>query len=139
MDYGNLTLQNTEKDMPRDGVNDMVELNYLHEASILDNLRRRFQSQMPYTYTGSICVAINPYMWLDIYTPELQSLYESKLRHELDPHVYSTSAHAYRTLRDYNRNQSVLVSGESGAGKTETVKILMKHIAHMSTAGKCRR
>ena len=132
LDYGRLTLQNSDKDMPRDGVSDMVSLNYLHEASILDNLRRRFQARKPYTYTGGICVALNPYAWLDIYTPELQSLYESKLRHELDPHVYSTSAHAYRTLKNYNRNQSVLVSGESGAGKTETVKILMRYIAHIS-------
>ena len=136
LDYGSLTLQNTDKDMPRDGVNDMAALNYLHEASILENLRRRFQARMPYTYSGGICIALNPYMWLDIYTPELQSLYESKLRHEVDPHVYSTSAHAYRTLRDYNRNQSVLVSGESGAGKTETVKILMKHVAHISARAK---
>ena len=103
LDYGSLTLQNSDKDMPRDGVSDMVSLNYLHEASILDNLRRRFQARKPYTYTGGICVALNPYAWLDIYTPELQSLYESKLRHELDPHVYSTSAHAYRTLKNYNR------------------------------------
>jgi myosin-5 len=58
--------------------------------------------------------------------------YLKLLRHELHPHVYATSAASYRGLRDYNRNQSILVSGESGAGKTETVKILMGHLAHIS-------
>lgn len=58
--------------------------------------------------------------------------YMGKLRHEIIPHVYTTSAAAYRGLRDYGRNQSILVSGESGAGKTETVKIMLGHIAHVS-------
>jgi len=101
-------------------------------ASILENLRRRFEHLQPYTYTGDICIAINPYQWLDIYSDELRESHEEKYRHELPPHVYSTSASAFRGLRDFNHNQSILVSGESGAGKTETVKILMKHLAHIS-------
>ena len=125
-----LPLQNDNmKDV---GVADMVTLNYLHEASILDNLRRRFNSFAPYTYTGEICIAVNPYQWLEIYTETLQEQYKEKMRHELTPHVYSTSSLAYRGLRNYDRNQSILVSGESGAGKTETVKILMSHLAHIS-------
>ena len=125
-----LPLQNDN--MQEEGVADMVTLNYLHEASILDNLRRRFSSFVPYTYTGEICIAVNPYQWLEIYTVALQEAYKEKMRHELSPHVYSTSSVAYRGLRDYDRNQSILVSGESGAGKTETVKILMSHLAHIS-------
>ena len=58
--------------------------------------------------------------------------YLEKLRHEIEPHAYTTSASAYRGLRDFGRNQSILVSGESGAGKTETVKIMLGHIAHIS-------
>ena len=126
-----LPLQN--EGMSELGVDDMCTLNYLHEPSILDNLRRRHKSYAPYTYTGEICIAINPYQWLNIYTTDLMDKYAINLRHELSPpHVYATSAAAYRGLRDYNRNQSILVSGESGAGKTETVKILMGHIAHIS-------
>ena len=119
-----LPLQN--EGMTELGVDDMCSLNYLHEPSILDNLRRRHKSYAPYTYTGEICIAINPYQWLDIYTTDLMGQHATNLRHEVSPpHVYATSAAAYRGLRDYNRNQSILVSGESGAGKTETVKILM--------------
>lgn len=115
------------------GVEDMCSLGYLHEASILHNLKRRFISKLPYTYTGNICIAINPYQWLDIYTTALRELYSIKYRSELPPHVYATSFAAYRGLRDRRRNQSILVSGESGAGKTETVKILMNHIADISS------
>ena len=118
--------------MPKEGVNNMSELNYLHEASILDNLHRRFKLELPYTYTGSICVAINPYQWLPIYTDNLQEDHILHFRHELPPHVYSSSSSAYRGVRDYGKDQSILVSGESGAGKTETVKILMGHIAYIS-------
>ena len=115
------------------GVDDMTSLNYLHEPSILDNLRRRHGSCLPYTYTGEIVIAINPYQWLNLYSAELMEQHATKLRHEISPpHVYATSAAAYRGLRDYHRNQSILVSGESGAGKTETVKILMGHLAHVS-------
>jgi myosin-5 len=125
-----LPLQNEH--LEQSGVNDMIHLNYLHEASILDNLRRRFAHKLPYTYTGDICIAVNPYHWLDIYTEQLQESHKEKMRHESPPHAYSTSSVAYRGLRDYAKNQSILVSGESGAGKTETVKILMSHLAHIS-------
>ena len=67
-----LPLQN--ENIQSNGVNDMCTLNYLHEASILDNLRRRFDNKLPYTYTGDICIAINPYHWLDIYTTELKKI-----------------------------------------------------------------
>jgi myosin-5 len=128
-----LPLQNAESDnLSNVGVDDMIVLNYLHEPSILDNLRRRFMAQIPYTYTGEICVAINPYKWLPLYTTELREAYALHLRHELKPHVYAISSTAYQGLSKYGRNQSILVSGESGAGKTETVKILMSHLASIS-------
>ena len=127
-----LPLQNASSSAVSTGVDDMCALNYLHEASIMENLRIRFRTQLPYTYTGDICIAVNPYTWLNIYTDELKERYKERLRHELIPHVYATSAAAYRGLRDFSYNQSILVSGESGAGKTETVKILMNHIALIS-------
>ncbi|CEG38263.1 myosin-like protein [Plasmopara halstedii] len=112
-----------------DGCADMVSLNYLHEPAILFNLKHRFLRQIPYTYTGAICIAVNPYSWLDIYTKELQEQYMERDRNELPPHVYATSAGAFQHMRVFGENQSILVSGESGAGKTETTKILMSHLA----------
>ncbi|KAG2810830.1 Unconventional myosin-Vb [Phytophthora cactorum] len=84
---------------------------------------------IPYTYTGAICIAVNPYSWLDIYTKELQEQYMERDRSELPPHVYATSAGAFQHMRVFGEDQSILVSGESGAGKTETTKILMSHLA----------
>jgi myosin-5 len=104
-----------------DGVADMTNLNYLHEAAILYNLRTRFFAARPYTYTGDICIAINPYQWLDIYTEATRKEYFIFGRGELPPHAYATSAAAFNGIQEGGPNQSILVSGESGAGKTETV------------------
>ncbi|RLN72077.1 hypothetical protein BBJ28_00019757 [Nothophytophthora sp. Chile5] len=95
----------------------MVSLNYLHEPAILFNLKLRFLRQLPYTYTGAICIAVNPEQYLE------------RDRSELPPHVYATSAGAFQHMRVFGEDQSILVSGESGAGKTETTKILMSHLA----------
>jgi myosin-5 len=117
------------------GVEDMVNLNFLHEPAILYNLKQRFLRQIPYTYTGPICIAVNPYAWLDIYTKDEQEQYLEKDRSELPPHVYATSAASYQHMRTFGEDQSILVSGESGAGKTETTKILMSHLAAAGTNG----
>ncbi|TMW62157.1 hypothetical protein Poli38472_009650 [Pythium oligandrum] len=127
VDKGLILLQNTTLGL--DGCDDMVNLNYLHEPAILYNLKQRFFRQIPYTYTGPICIAVNPYAWLDIYTSELQEQYLVKDRSELPPHVYATSAGGFQHMRMFGEDQSILVSGESGAGKTETTKILMSHLA----------
>mmetsp|Transcript_22721 Transcript_22721/g.59331 ORF Transcript_22721/g.59331 Transcript_22721/m.59331 type:complete len:559 (+) Transcript_22721:393-2069(+) len=126
-EFDALPLQNM--DQPDEGCLDMCHLNYLHEPAILYNLRLRFNAVKPYTYTGDICIAVNPYQWLDIYTEELQNAYMDQHRDDLEPHAFSVSATAYNQLRAHARDQSILVSGESGAGKTETVKILMNHLA----------
>ncbi|EQC30122.1 hypothetical protein, variant [Saprolegnia diclina VS20] len=123
--HGAATLQDV-------GVEDMCSLNHLHEPAIVFNLRTRFAVQCPYTYTGSIVVAINPYAWLNLYSKETQRLYAGD-RSGLPPHVYATSAAAFESMALYDRPQSILVSGESGAGKTETVKIMMEHLASLST------
>jgi len=130
---GELPLQNL--DLPPLGVEDMTALNYLHEPAILYNVRNRFLEECPYTYTGDICIAVNPYQWLDIYTPELHREYLAKEKKELPPHVYSVSVRAYKRMSKYEEDQSILVSGESGAGKTETTKIVMGHIAAIATMG----
>jgi len=144
--YSNsLPLQNVD---PNDGrlleVEDMVDLSFLHEAAILYNLKSRHGRGLPYTRTGLIVIAVNPYQWInDLYTPLTQAHYATSLiwtagpssHSDVPPHVYETSSLAYRGLACHGQNQSILVSGESGAGKTETVKILMSHLAAVQTGG----
>eukprot|EP00522_Entomoneis_paludosa_P018802 CAMPEP_0172440310 /NCGR_PEP_ID=MMETSP1065-20121228/970_1 /TAXON_ID=265537 /ORGANISM="Amphiprora paludosa, Strain CCMP125" /LENGTH=1156 /DNA_ID=CAMNT_0013189097 /DNA_START=168 /DNA_END=3638 /DNA_ORIENTATION=- len=127
-------------------VQDMVDLPFLHEAAILFNLKARHIKALPYTRTGDIVIAVNPYQWLtDIYTEKVQLKYAQKLvwehsegdaRRGVEPHVYETSALSYKGLAVDGMNQSILVSGESGAGKTETVKICMNHIASVQRGPK---
>ena len=134
-----LPLQND--DAGAEGVQDMARLNYLHEAALLYNLRTRHANDLPYTFTGDIVLAVNPDQWLrHLYTEDEQIAYSKAARHERPPHVYATSAAAFRGMTGEDRaggpiDQSVLVSGESGAGKTETVKILMGHLATVAGAG----
>ncbi|GMF22979.1 unnamed protein product [Phytophthora fragariaefolia] len=116
-----------------EGIEDMTALNYLHEAAILYNVKQRFLQKLPYTYTGDICIAVNPYQWLpELYSEQTQSQYLTKARDELPPHVYATSMASYNDMKRHEVNQSILVSGESGAGKTETTKILMNHLASVA-------
>ncbi|CAK4083247.1 unnamed protein product [Aphanomyces euteiches] len=117
-----------------EGVQDMRNLRFLNEPSILYNLKSRFEAAQPYTYSNEIVIAVNPYQWLpSLYGESLHEKYLSKPRESLPPHVYATSTSAYKHMMSKTaggiRNQSILVSGESGAGKTETTKILMHHLA----------
>lgn len=115
------------------GAEDMCELNHLHEPAIVYNVRARFFAKAPYTYTGKIVVAVNPYQWIKtLYSDELRDLYSTHAWDELPPHVYATSAEAFHNMKNHKMPQSILVSGESGAGKTETVKIMMEHLASIS-------
>lgn len=116
-----------------EGVEDMRLLRYLNEPSILFNLKQRFAASKPYTYTNDIVIAVNPYKWIDnLYGDHLHEQYLKKPRDSLPPHVYSTSTAAYNHMKTNEINQSILVSGESGAGKTETTKIVMNHLASVA-------
>jgi myosin-5 len=143
-DYPNgaLPLQNvSSNDHNVKPVQDMIDLSFLHEAAILYNLKARHLQSLPYTRTGDIVIAVNPYRWFpSLYQEENRTRYSRTLvweaarrdhdpRRDLPPHVYETSALAYRGLALTSVDQSILVSGESGAGKTETVKICMNHLA----------
>ena len=109
------------------------------QAAILYNLKKRHMNEKPYTRTGDIVLAVNPYQWYDdLYTEKKRSYYSNRLvweasesdpRGSMEPHVYEVSALSYRGLAFDDQDQSILVSGESGAGKTETVKICLNHIA----------
>ncbi|KAL3943174.1 MAG: hypothetical protein SGARI_000030 [Bacillariaceae sp.] len=126
--------------LPMQNVNANGELRAFPDmAGILYNLKDRHANGKPYTRTGDIVIAVNPFQWFkEIYTEKVRNRYarvlvwdnqEGDPRSQVEPHVYETSALAYKGLAFDNRDQSILVSGESGAGKTETVKICMNHIA----------
>ncbi|CAM9389085.1 unnamed protein product, partial [Hapterophycus canaliculatus] len=110
-------------------VEDICSLKHLHEAAILDTLRRRFWRKLPYTYAGGICIAMNPFETLNIYGESARQEYKAALeRAELPPHLYATSAQALNKIKTFGSNQSIVVTGESGAGKTHTVKLLIDHL-----------
>ncbi|CAE6162205.1 unnamed protein product [Arabidopsis arenosa] len=116
-------------DEEHNGVDDMTKLTYLHEAGVLYNLQRRYALNDIYTYTGSILIAVNPFKKLPhLYNGHMMEQYKGAPFGELSPHVFAVSDVAYRAMIDDSRSQSILVSGESGAGKTETTKLIMQYL-----------
>ncbi|GJP48412.1 hypothetical protein CLOM_g7701 [Closterium sp. NIES-68] len=110
----------------------MTKLSYLHEPGVLHNLYLRYSVDEIYTYTGSILIAINPFRALPhLYDEQMMEQYKGTRLGELSPHVFAIAETAYRTMIDYGNSQSILVSGESGAGKTETTKLIMQYLAYM--------
>uniref|UniRef100_F1KQ55 Myosin-3 n=1 Tax=Ascaris suum TaxID=6253 RepID=F1KQ55_ASCSU len=108
---------------------DMANLTFLNEASVLNNLKERYFSMMIYTYSGLFCVVINPYKRLPIYSESIIRHYMGKRRNEMPPHLFATSDEAYRNILIDRENQSMLITGESGAGKTENTKKVIAYFA----------
>ncbi|CAI5525110.1 unnamed protein product [Closterium sp. Naga37s-1] len=126
-----------EEDEEKDPKDDMVKLDHLHEPGVLHNLKRRYVRNAIYTYTGTILIAVNPFIYLPgLYHPQLKSQYRNVPLGQLSPHVFAIADHAYRSMREAGRSQSVLISGESGAGKTETTKLVMEYLAGAGVADK---
>ncbi|XP_047164405.1 myosin-11-like [Vigna umbellata] len=122
------------KDMeaPAGGVDDMTKLSYLHEPGVLRNLKTRYELNEIYTYTGNILIAINPFQRLPhIYDSHMMQQYKGAPFGELSPHVFAIADVAYRAMIHEGKSNSILVSGESGAGKTETTKMLMRYLAFL--------
>ncbi|KAL9309691.1 putative myosin ATPase [Arabidopsis thaliana] len=122
------------KDMeaPAGGVDDMTKLSYLHEPGVLQNLKIRYELNEIYTYTGNILIAINPFQRLPhIYDAHMMQQYKGAPFGELSPHVFAVADVAYRAMINEGKSNSILVSGESGAGKTETTKMLMRYLAYL--------
>ncbi|GAV66769.1 Myosin_head domain-containing protein/IQ domain-containing protein/DIL domain-containing protein/Myosin_N domain-containing protein [Cephalotus follicularis] len=122
------------KDMeaPPGGVDDMTKLSYLHEPGVLQNLKIRYELNEIYTYTGNILIAINPFQRLPhIYDAHMMQQYKGAPFGELSPHVFAVADVAYRAMINEGKSNSILVSGESGAGKTETTKMLMRYLAFL--------
>ncbi|XP_039350135.1 unconventional myosin-Ib isoform X3 [Mauremys reevesii] len=117
------------------GVGDMVLLEPLSEDSFINNLKKRFDHSEIYTYIGSVVVSINPYRPLPIYSPEKVEEYRNRNFYELSPHIFALSDEAYRSLRDQDKDQCILITGESGAGKTEASKLVMSYVAAVCGKG----
>ncbi|XP_073014429.1 protein OPAQUE1-like isoform X1 [Typha latifolia] len=127
-----------EKLLPRDtdvdlgGVDDMTKLTYLNEPGVLYNLARRYVLNEIYTYTGSILIAVNPFTKLPhLYNEHMMEQYKGVQLGELSPHVFAVADASYRAMMNDGRSQSILVSGESGAGKTETTKLIMQYLTYV--------
>ncbi|XP_068609278.1 unconventional myosin-Vb [Brachionichthys hirsutus] len=112
------------------GENDLTALSYLHEPAVLHNLRVRFlESNHIYTYCGIVLVAINPYEQLQIYGEGVIEAYSGQNMGDMDPHIFAVAEEAYKQMGRNERNQSMIVSGESGAGKTVSAKYAMRYFA----------
>eukprot|EP01032_Pedospumella_encystans_P021093 gene21093-23935_t len=117
------------------GVEDMVLLPDIKDSGIVANLKLRLQSELIYTSIGHVLVACNPYKWLPIYSEDVMKRYTLQQRVDVPPHIFATAEAAYRNMIQEEDNQCVIISGESGAGKTEASKQIQAYIAKVSGGG----
>jgi len=115
---------------------DMSDLTYLNDASVLWNLKSRYYLNLIYTYSGLFCVAVNPYKRFPIYTDRVVQLYKGKLRKDMPPHIFAVADGAYNDMLNNRENQSMLITGESGAGKTENTKKVITYFAIVGAAAR---
>ena len=108
---------------------DIADLTHLNEASVVHNLRQRYFSNLIYTYSGLFLVAVNPYHALPIYTEHIIEMYKNKRREENPPHIFAVADGAMQNMLNGHSNQSLLITGESGAGKTENTKRVIQYLA----------
>uniref|UniRef100_A0A674DR81 Myosin-7 n=1 Tax=Salmo trutta TaxID=8032 RepID=A0A674DR81_SALTR len=118
-----------------DKIEDMAMLTFLHEPAVLYNLKERYAAWMIYTYSGLFCVTVNPYKWLPVYDPSVVIAYRGKKRQEAPPHIFSISDNAYQNMLTDRENQSILITGESGAGKTVNTKRVIQYFASIAASG----
>ncbi|KAK4768747.1 hypothetical protein SAY86_026897 [Trapa natans] len=135
---GKLVVANASNIYPKDpeapecGVDDMTRLAYLHEPGVLENLRHRYEINEIYTYTGNILIAVNPFRRIpNLYDIQVMKQYKGASLSDLSPHPFAIADSAYRQMITEGISQAILVSGESGAGKTESTKMLMMYLAFM--------
>ncbi|KAG7455436.1 hypothetical protein MATL_G00256450 [Megalops atlanticus] len=118
-----------------DKIEDMAMFTFLHEPAVLYNLKERYAAWMIYTYSGLFCVTVNPYKWLPVYNQEVVLAYRGKKRSEAPPHIFSISDNAYQYMLTDRENQSILITGESGAGKTVNTKRVIQYFASIAAGG----
>ncbi|XP_066265403.1 myosin-16-like [Branchiostoma lanceolatum] len=113
---------------------DMANMTYLNEASVMNNLRTRYQNTLIYTYSGLFCVVINPFRRLPIYGANVVATFHGKRRQEVPPHLFSVADEAYMNMIGDQICQSILITGESGAGKTENTKKVLSYFASVGAS-----
>merc|ERR1719454_1121909 len=115
---------------------DMADLTYLNDASVFHNLDVRFQAKLIYTYSGLFCIVVNPYKRYPIYTGTVVKMYLGKRKNEVPPHLWAITETAYRNMLTNSKDQSMLITGESGAGKTENTKKVISYLAAVAAPKK---
>jgi myosin heavy subunit len=113
-------------------VANLIKLNDLREEAILHNLRIRYIEDKIYTYVSSILISVNPFKLLPLYTPEVLDSYRQSSS-SLPPHVFAIAFNAYERMLGEGENQSIIISGESGAGKSEATKLILQFLAEVSS------
>ncbi|XP_015498860.1 unconventional myosin-XV [Parus major] len=127
-----LPIMRYQEPQEEDGLEDMTQLEDLQEAAVLSNIRTRFERQLIYTYIGSILVSVNPYRLYNIYGKEQVQQYEGRALGENPPHLFAIANVAYSKVMDAKHNQCIVISGESGSGKTEATKLILSYLAAVS-------
>merc|ERR1711988_1802633 len=112
---------------------DMANLTFLNDASVFWNLKTRYQAKLIYTYSGLFCIVVNPYKRFPIYSQTVVKMYLGKRRNEVPPHLWAITETAYRNMLTNGKDQSMLITGESGAGKTENTKKVITYLAMVAT------
>uniref|UniRef100_H2L9I1 Myosin, heavy chain b n=1 Tax=Oryzias latipes TaxID=8090 RepID=H2L9I1_ORYLA len=118
-----------------DKIEDMAMMTHLNEPAVLYNLKERYAAWMIYTYSGLFCATVNPYKWLPVYDSTVVAAYRGKKRIEAPPHIFSISDNAYQFMLQDRENQSILITGESGAGKTVNTKRVIQYFATIAAGG----
>ncbi|KAK0228273.1 myosin 5 [Armillaria fumosa] len=141
-----ITVNTTVKDI-KDGANtlpplrnpplletadDLATLSHLNEPSVLHTIRNRYAQHSIYTYSGIVLIAVNPFQRVTLYGPEIIQAYSGRRRGDLEPHLFAIAEDAYTAMRKEGMGQTIIVSGESGAGKTESAKFIMRYLASVN-------
>ncbi|KAF8964635.1 P-loop containing nucleoside triphosphate hydrolase protein [Flammula alnicola] len=111
---------------------DLATLSHLNEPSVLHTIRNRYGQHSIYTYSGIVLIAVNPFQRVTLYGPEIIQAYSGRKRGELEPHLFAIAEDAYTAMRKEGMGQTIIVSGESGAGKTESAKFIMRYLASVN-------
>ncbi|KAF7295245.1 Myosin 5 [Mycena indigotica] len=111
---------------------DLATLSHLNEPSVLHTIRNRYAQHSIYTYSGIVLIAVNPFQRVTMYGPDIIQAYSGRRRGELEPHLFAIAEDAYTAMRRDGEGQTIIVSGESGAGKTESAKFIMRYLASVN-------
>lgn len=114
---------------------DLCNLPELNETTLLDNLKQRFNNENIYTYIGSILIAVNPFKFYCIYNPKYMKMYQKRRLPELPPHIFAIVDSAYHQMLRLRQSQCIVISGESGSGKTESTNLILNQLSALSQKG----